>query len=166
MRSLLEFVARRLQLSHGLSVAHPHERSLHNSLESLNQTTPNPTPLPFSALCLATFSARLAAAESRHALGACAVEKGHVLWEGLEHVLDHVLQHALSAVHIVVQVGKCHLWLDHPKFCQVSSRVAVLCAKRGPKGVHATEGAGVSFRLELTRDSEVRGSLEKVAGKI
>lgn len=68
----------------------------------------------------------------------------------------------LGAVHVVVQVCKGDLGLDHPKLGQVARRVGVFCAEGRAKGVDGAKGGRVVLGVELAGDSEEGRLAEKV----
>jgi hypothetical protein len=72
----------------------------------------------------------------------------------------------LCTVHIILQIGKGDLWLDHPELGQVSGRVGALCAEGRAECVDGTEGAGVVLAVELAGDGEERRLTEEVCGVV
>ena len=69
-------------------------------------------------------------------------------------------------VHAAVDVDKRHLGLNHPKLGQMARGVGVLGTKRWAKRVNVAQRARVRLALQLPRDSQVRGALEKVLGVV
>mmetsp|Transcript_12407 Transcript_12407/g.40879 ORF Transcript_12407/g.40879 Transcript_12407/m.40879 type:complete len:219 (-) Transcript_12407:996-1652(-) len=75
------------------------------------------------------------------------VEKREVFLALRKHVREAVLQVRLSAVHVVVQIGKGEFRFNHPELGKVAGSVAVLGAEGGPKGVDVAEGARVNLSV-------------------
>mmetsp|Transcript_39392 Transcript_39392/g.47772 ORF Transcript_39392/g.47772 Transcript_39392/m.47772 type:complete len:214 (+) Transcript_39392:515-1156(+) len=74
----------------------------------------------------------------------------HIVHAGLQQVFAAELNIFLRALHVIVDISKCNLRLDHPKLCQVAGCVAVLSSKCWTKSVHITHSAGKGLHLELT----------------
>ena len=79
---------------------------------------------------------------------------------------DDVADHIPCERHIVVEVGKGDLRLDHPEFRSVARGVGILRAEGGTEGVDVAERHSVGLTLELSRDGEVRALAEEVLRKI
>ena len=90
------------------------------------------------------------------------VEELHLLRAAFEHRVDDVLDHRLGRVHIVIEIGKGHLRLDHPEFGRVALGIGDLGAEGGAEGVDVAEGEGKVLGVELAGDREVRGLAEEV----
>ena len=90
------------------------------------------------------------------------VEEGHLLRAFLHHIADDILQHSLGVVHIVGQVGKGQLRLDHPELGSVALGVGALRPEGGAEGVHIGEGHAEALHIQLTGNGEVGGLAEEV----
>jgi hypothetical protein len=80
----------------------------------------------------------------------------------LHHVIDDVLEHLLRDVHLALEVAEGHLGLDHPELGRVTTRVGVLGAEGGAKGVDVTKAHGKVLGLELARYRKVSGLAKEV----
>ena len=71
-------------------------------------------------------------------------------------------QVALCAVHVVYEVTKGDLRLDHPELGEVTSRVRVLGTEGRPKCIDRTKSTCEVLAVELPGHSEVRGLAKEV----
>ena len=94
------------------------------------------------------------------------VEKGHLVGALLHHAVDDVLDHGLGHVHVVAQVGKGHLRLDHPELGGMALGVGVLRPEGGTEGIHAAEGHGKVLRVELAGHGKAGALAEEILGKV
>ena len=62
---------------------------------------------------------------------------------------DAVLEQVLGQVHVVLEVGKGHLRLDHPELGQVAGGIGVFGPEGGAEGVDVAERQGEGFALKL-----------------
>ena len=76
------------------------------------------------------------------------------------------LKNASASVHVVVQLEKGHLRLDHPELGQMPRRVRVFRAERRAKGVDLAQRAGENFRLQLAADRQISGRAEEVVAEV
>ena len=67
------------------------------------------------------------------------IEEIHLLRSILQHIADDIFEHRLSHLHIVVKICECHLRLDHPKFCCMTSSVGILCTEGRSKCINVAE---------------------------
>ncbi len=68
----------------------------------------------------------------------------------IENVAHDVFEIAFGAFHVVFEIGKGHLGLDHPKFGKVAGSVGIFCAKCRSEGVDIGQGASERFAIELS----------------
>ena len=94
------------------------------------------------------------------------VEEVDLIGALVQHIADDILDHRLGVVHVVVQVGKGHLGLDHPELGGVTLGVGLLSTEGGAKGVHVAEGHGEVLTVELARHGEVGPLAEEVLGVV
>ena len=78
----------------------------------------------------------------------------------------HRLDHRLGGVHVVIEVGKGHLRLDHPELRRMARGVAVLSPEGRPEGVHLAQREGHRLRLQLARDGQIGLPAEEVPAVI
>mmetsp|Transcript_4892 Transcript_4892/g.14220 ORF Transcript_4892/g.14220 Transcript_4892/m.14220 type:complete len:203 (-) Transcript_4892:1176-1784(-) len=71
----------------------------------------------------------------------------------IQGILNAELQVVLSTIHVVEQICKCQLRLDHPEFSQVPGSVGVLSSEGRPKGVGIGQGATEGLHSKLAADS-------------
>mmetsp|Transcript_1845 Transcript_1845/g.2415 ORF Transcript_1845/g.2415 Transcript_1845/m.2415 type:complete len:522 (-) Transcript_1845:168-1733(-) len=90
----------------------------------------------------------------REALVEELLEELQVLRAVLQNVPHHVLHEGLGVGHVVRQVRKRHLRLDHVELRQVARGLGVLRAEGGAEGVHVAQGARVRLRVQLAGDRE------------
>ena len=74
--------------------------------------------------------------------------------------------HGLGIVHIVAQIGKGHLGLDHPELGGVALGVGLLRPEGGAEGVHVAEGHGEVLGVELAGHGEAGPLAEEVLGVV
>ena len=90
------------------------------------------------------------------------VHELEVLHAVVQRILDEVLEEVLGQFHVVLQVVKGGLGLNHPELRGVARRVGVLGAERGAEGVDAAQREGTQLAFELTRDGQVARLAEEV----
>ena len=76
-----------------------------------------------------------------------AVKESHLLRGIFQHISDNILEHPLRQKHIVLQVGKGNLRLDHPELRRVAGRVGIFRAERGAKGVDLFKSHGIRLAV-------------------
>ena len=77
-----------------------------------------------------------------------------LLYTSRHNVFDDVLDHGLHEIHVVVEIGKRNLRLDHPELCRVTLCVGALCAERGAERIDLTERHSHALRLKLAGNGE------------
>ena len=94
------------------------------------------------------------------------VEEVDVLWAARHNVFDDVLDHGLHEIHVVVEISKRDLRLDHPELCRMTLRVGALCAERGTERIDLTERHGHALRPKLAGNGEGRLLAEEILAVI
>ena len=79
----------------------------------------------------------------------------------LEQVSDHVGDHILREGHVVLEVRKGDLGLDHPELRRVPRGVGALGTEGGAEGVDLAEGHGHALGRELPRHGQGGVASEK-----
>ena len=90
------------------------------------------------------------------------VEELHLLRAALHGAVDDILDHRLGGVHIIVEVDKGHLRLDHPELGGVALGIGDLGAEGGAEGIDITESHGEVLGIELAGDGQARRLAEEV----
>ena len=90
------------------------------------------------------------------------VEERHLLRCMLEHIGDDELDHILGKLHVVGEVGKRDLRLDHPELCCVAGGVGVFGAEGRTEGIDIAERLCKRLAVELAGDGQVRLLAEEV----
>ena len=83
------------------------------------------------------------------------IEEVHFFRSVLKYITDHVFEHCFCEIHVVVEVCKCTLWLDHPELSSMTCGVGVLCTEGRSEGVDVAECLCISLAVELSAYSEV-----------
>ena len=73
----------------------------------------------------------------------------------LQHIVDHIFQHCLRQIHIILQICKCHLRLDHPEFCRVAGRIGILSTEGRSKSINIFKCHRVGLSVELSADRQI-----------
>ena len=73
----------------------------------------------------------------------------------LHHISDEVFNKFLCQVHIVLNIIKGHLGLDHPKLSQVPGGIGILCAESWSESVYLAKSRSRKFTLQLAAHGEV-----------
>ena len=94
------------------------------------------------------------------------VEEVHLVGALVHDIADDVFDHGLGIVHIVAQVGKGHLGLDHPELGGVALGIGLLRPEGGAEGVHVAEGHGEVLGVELAGHGEAGPLAEEVLGVV
>mmetsp|Transcript_48554 Transcript_48554/g.100404 ORF Transcript_48554/g.100404 Transcript_48554/m.100404 type:complete len:276 (+) Transcript_48554:380-1207(+) len=94
------------------------------------------------------------------------IEPYQVLTVVIHGIAHAELQIVLGTLHIVVDVGKGQLWLDHPELSQMPGGVRVLCPESGSEGVDIRERTAVVLHAELTAHGEEGRLPEEVLGVV
>ena len=90
------------------------------------------------------------------------VEECHFLRRVLQHVGDDELDHVLGELHVVGEIGKRDLRLDHPELRRVAGRVGVFGAECRAEGIDVAERLRKRLAVELAGDGQVRLLAEEV----
>ena len=90
------------------------------------------------------------------------VEEGHLLRRVVQDVGDDELDHILGELHVVGEVGKRDLRLDHPELGRVAGGVGVFGAEGRAEGIDVAEGLREGLAVELAGDGQVRLLAEEV----
>ena len=94
------------------------------------------------------------------------IKEIHFFRRMLKHIADHIFQHGLCQHHIVLQIRKSHLRLDHPELCRMSGRVRILCTEGRPEGINIAKSLCICFCIQLTADRQAGLFSEKVLAVI
>ena len=94
------------------------------------------------------------------------IEELHLLGRMLHDIADDVLEHILRQLHIVLEIGKCYLRLDHPELGGMARRIGILRAECRSEGIYITECHAVRLHVELTADRQIDGLSEEVPAVI
>ena len=134
---VLELVVVLLQQLHGVGVADAGKLGVHQSVQPLQQTLVEEL-----------------------------VEEGHLVRALLQHIADHILHHGFGVIHVIGQIRKGHLGLDHPELGGVAGGVGILGAEGGAEGVDLTEGQRHGLALQLTGHGQVGAAAEEILAEI
>ena len=93
-----------------------------------------------------------------HVFGEQAEILGAILHDGAHGVFEH----RLGQLHVVFEVGKGHLRLDHPELGGMARGVGMLGPKGGTEGVDLAQGAGQHLGRKLSGHGQVGVLAEKV----
>ncbi len=91
-----------------------------------------------------------------------AVEEFQLFRGIFKHVADDVLQHIFRQVHVVLQIRKCDLRLNHPELRRMARRVGILRAESGTEGIDVAESLGESLAVQLAGYGQVRGLAKEI----
>ena len=94
------------------------------------------------------------------------VEEVHLVGALSHHIVDDILDHCLGVVHVVGEVRKGHLGLDHPELSGVALGVGLFRPEGGTKGVHVAEGHGEVLAVELAGHGEIGPLAKEVFGVV
>ena len=94
------------------------------------------------------------------------VEHGKLIGAAVHDVADDVFEHVLGEVHVVCQVGKGDLGLDHPELGGMTRGVGVLGAEGRAEGVHVAKGHGEVLGVELAGHGKRGGGAEEVLAEV
>ena len=102
----LTVLNRLLQDVDTFGIRQTHELRVNNTLQTLNQT----------------FVHKL-------------IQELQIIHTMIQRPANAVFDEVLFQIHQLVLLNKCHFRFDHPELCQVTRRVAVLCAEGRTEGV-------------------------------
>ena len=80
----------------------------------------------------------------------------------LHNMSDTAANHILGQIHVVINVGKGHLRLNHPKLGGMARGIGVFGAECGAESIDISQAHGIHFAVELSGNSQVRFLAEKV----
>ena len=89
------------------------------------------------------------------------VEECHFLRRVLQHVGDDELDHVLGELHVVGEIGKRDLRLDHPELRRVAGRVGVFGAECRAEGIDVYKRQGFSV---MATSEDNQAYLQKLIG--
>ena len=95
-----------------------------------------------------------------------AIEEIQLLGTFIHNMADDILDHIPCQLHIIVQIRKGDLGLDHPELSRMTCRIRILRTEGRTEGVDITERHRVGLALELARNREVRALAEEVLGEV
>ena len=78
------------------------------------------------------------------------IKEIHLLRSVLQHIADHIFQHILSKIHVIIQVCKRTLRLDHPEFSRMTGGVGVFCSESRSKSINVAECLSIGFTVQLS----------------
>ena len=79
-----------------------------------------------------------------------------------QHIANDELQEFFCELHVVFELVKGHLRLDHPEFGQMARRVAVLRAEGRAEGINFRKCQGENLSFQLTAYGEIGRPAEKI----
>ena len=94
------------------------------------------------------------------------IQELDVLRATLQGVAHAEFQKVLDERHIVLEVGKGDLGLDHPELGGVTAGIAVLGAEGGTEGIDVAERHAEGLDVQLSADGEICLLTEKVLGVV
>ena len=94
------------------------------------------------------------------------IEEIHLLRRLFQHIADDVLQHRLGQIHIVLEICKGNLRLDHPEFGGMPCRVGIFRPERRSEGIDIAECLGERLALHLAGHGEIRRFSEEILREI
>ena len=84
----------------------------------------------------------------------------------LQHIGNDIFQHILFYTEQIVQIGKCHLRLDHPELSCVAGGVGFFSPEGRTEGVDILEGHSEGLAVQLTGNGQIGGLAIEVLGEI
>ncbi len=90
------------------------------------------------------------------------VKKLHVFVAVIQTIAEDPFQEIFGQRHVVAQIKKRGFWLDHPKFSQMATGVAIFCTKGWSKRVNASQSSGVRFGFQLSANGQERRFVKEV----
>ena len=90
------------------------------------------------------------------------IEERHFLRRIVKHVANYKFQHILRKAHIVIQVGKRNLRLNHPELCRVARCVRVFGSEGRTEGINIAKRHSERLALQLSAYRERGFSAEEV----
>ena len=68
----------------------------------------------------------------------------------------------LGTIHVIIEVSKCNLRLNHPELSKMARCIGLLRSERRAKGIDRTEGGGIVLGVELPRHRQEGWLAEEV----
>ena len=93
------------------------------------------------------------------------VEKIEVVRAAFQHPPDHEAGQVLGKVHIVVEIGKSDLGLDHPELGGVARRVGIFSPESRTEGIDLAKAESEAFGLKLTGNGQAAFLAEEILRK-
>ena len=90
------------------------------------------------------------------------VKQRQIIRAFVHHMLDAGAHHIFSQIHIVINVGKSHFRLNHPKFRSVAGGVGILGAECWAEGINISQTQRIHFAVQLTGNRQMGSFSEKV----
>ena len=84
------------------------------------------------------------------------IEEVHLLRRMLQYVIDNIFQHCLCQIHVILQICKCHLRLNHPELCGMTRRVGILRTECRAECIDVLECHRIRLSIELTANGQIR----------
>ena len=84
------------------------------------------------------------------------IEEIHLFRRIFQNIIDDIFQHGFGQGHIVIQVRKGHLRLDHPELCRMTGRVGIFCTEGWTKGINIPESHRKGLSVQLSADGQIR----------
>ena len=94
------------------------------------------------------------------------VKELHLLRRVGKDIADDILEHRFRILHVVLQIRKRHLRLDHPEFGRMAGRVGLLRAESGSECIYIAESEREGLDVQLTADCQVGGLSEEILGVV
>ena len=94
------------------------------------------------------------------------IKKFQLVGTGIEDVGNDVFRHRLGEVHIIREVGKSDLRLDHPKFGGMALGVGTLGAESRSERINLRKRLCEAFAVELSGNGEIRSLAKEILCEI
>ena len=94
------------------------------------------------------------------------IEECHLFRCILQYIADNVFQHALCQQHIILQISKCHLRLNHPELSCMSGSIGILCTESRSEGVNILKCTCEGLSVQLSTYSQIGRFVKEVFAKI
>ena len=78
------------------------------------------------------------------------VEEIHLLRAFLKHVREDVFEEGLCRLLVTFKIAECHFRFNHPEFCKMACRVAVLCPEGRSECVDVLKCKCISLAFKLS----------------
>ena len=94
------------------------------------------------------------------------IKERHLLRRILQYISDDIFQHGLRQHHIVLQIRKGHLRLNHPELRRMAGGVGILRPEGRAEGIYVFKSKCIRFHVQLAADGEIGGLPEEILGKV